>query len=310
MDDRRFRFGVHSSAPTSARDWTELARQAEGLGYDILTMADHLVDHMSIGPALATAAAATTSLRVGSVVHCNDFRHPVMLAKELATIDLLSDGRLEYGLGAGWMTSEYEAMGINHDPAPVRLDRLEESIAIIGGLMRGNVVEHGGSHYAVSQVSLSPQPVQTPPPMMLGGGGKRMLSIAARHGDIVGINFSLGAGAISAGVGADGTAERTDRKLEWVRHAAGDRYDTIEIQSRVHHTNITSDREAGTAAARSLGFTHDEAIASPHVLVGTTAQIVELLIERRERWDMSYITINATSLTEFAPVVASLSSTA
>ena len=307
MHDRRFRFGVHSSAPASARDWTELARQAEGLGYDILTMADHLVDHMSIGPALATAAAATTTLRVGSVVHCNDFRHPVMLAKELATIDLLSDGRLEFGLGAGWMTSEYEAMGINLDPAPIRLDRLEESVAIIGGLMRGDVVEHRGHHYTVNQVSLSPQPVQTAPPMMLGGGGKRMLSIAARHGDIVGINFSLGAGAISAGVGADGTAERTDRKLAWVRAAAGDRYDTIEIQSRVHHTTVTSDRESGTTAAQSLGFTHDEALASPHVLVGTTDQIIELLTERRERWDMSYITVNATSIADFAPVVAALS---
>lgn len=304
MTTHPFRFGVQSSAPMGPQEWSELARTAENLGYDILTMADHLVDHLAIGPALTAAALATTTLKVGSVVHCNDFRHPVMLAKELATIDLLSEGRLEYGLGAGWMRSEYDAMGIAYDRPGVRLDRLEETLAIVPPLLSGARVTHHGEHHQITDVRLDPAPVQTPPRLFIGGGGRRMLGIAARHADVVGLNFNLNAGQISPDLGPDGTAARTDEKIAWIRSAVGS--NTPEIQTRVHHTSVHDDEVAATAGARRLGLDTEAALDSPHVLAGPVTGLIDTILARRERWGVNYLTVNATSMHELAPVVAAL----
>jgi len=312
MSNSPFRFGVQSSAPTSSKQWkqwNDLARAAESLGYDCLTIADHMDDHMAIGPALAAAAAATTTLRIGSMVYCNDFRHPIMLAKELATIDLLSDGRLEYGLGAGWMLDDYETMALQYDRPGLRLDRLCEAVELIAGLLSGRTVEHRGTYYSTAAYRLSPQPVQLPPPLFIGGGGKRMLSIAARCADIVGINFKLDVGAFDSSIGVDGTASRTDTKLKWIQDAAGDRWDSLEIQARVHHCAVVEDLNAATAGVERFGFDHRTALESPHVLVGSVAAIVDQLHRRRDRWSISYLTINATEMHKFAPVVEALRGT-
>ncbi len=306
-----FRFGIQAGGPADARGWAELARKAEDLGVSTFTMADHLDDQLGPIAGLMAAAAATTTLRVGALVFCNDYRHPVVLAKEAATIDVLSGGRLELGIGAGWMTSDYEQSGIALDPAGTRIDRLEEALAVIGGLFADGPVTHHGRHYQVTDLEGTPKPVQQPgPPILIGGGGKRVLSLAARRADIVGINVNLAGGVIDASVGPDATLEATDEKIAWVREAAGGRFDQIELQVRVHLATITDDRD-GLAAAMgpALGLSPEAALASPHALAGTVDQVVEQLQERRDRWGISYIGLSADSLDEMAPVIERLAGT-
>ena len=192
---RGFRFGVQASRATTAKEWADLARRAEAHGYDVLTMPDHFTDQLAPVPALMAAADATTDLRVGALVFDNDYKHPVVLAKELATIDLLSEGRLEIGLGAGWMISDYEESGIPYDSPKVRIDRFVEGLRVIKGTMGDGPFSFSGDHYTVTNYNGQPKPLQKPcPPVLIGGGGKRVLSIAAREADIVGINGTLHAG--------------------------------------------------------------------------------------------------------------------
>lgn len=303
-----FRFGIQAGGPADARGWAELARKAEDLGVSTFTMADHLDDQLGPIAGLMAAAAATTTLRVGALVFCNDYRHPVVLAKEAASIDVLSDGRLELGIGAGWMTSDYEQSGIPLDPAGERIDRLEEALAIVKGLFADGPVTHHGEHYRVTGLEGTPKPVQKPgPPILIGGGGKRVLSLAARTADIVGINVNLAGGVIDANVGPDATVEATDQKIAWIRDAAGDRFEKLELQVRVHLASITDDRDAlAEAMGPALGLTPEAALASPHALAGTVNQVIEQLEQRRERWGISYIGISADSLDDMAPVIARL----
>lgn len=306
-----FRFGIQAGGPADARGWAELARKAEDLGISTFTMADHLDDQLAPIAGLMAAADATTTLRVGALVFCNDYRHPVVLAKEAATIDVLSGGRLELGIGAGWMATDYEQSGIALDPPGERIDRMEEALAILKGLFGDGPVSHDGEHYSLTALEGTPKPVQTPgPPILIGGGGKRVLTIAAREADIVGINVNLAGGKIDTRVGPDATVEATDQKIEWIREAAGDRFDQIELQVRVHIANVTDDRKGlASIIGPSLGLSPEAALASPHALAGTVDQIVEQLQERRERWGISYIGISASSLDEMAPVVARLTGT-
>ena len=227
---RPFRFGVQAAAPPPGTSWPELARTVEGLGYSTLTVSDHLDDQYAITPALMAAADATTVLRVGSLTYCNDYRHPVVLAKEAATLDLLSGGRLELGLGAGWMTTDYAQSGIGLDPPGARIERLAEALDIVTGLWSDSPCTVEGRHYAVRGLVGHPKPVQQPgPPILVGGGGRRLLTLAARRADIIGLNIALGAGRIDESAGPSATDQATRDKIGWIRDAAGDRFDQIEL---------------------------------------------------------------------------------
>jgi probable F420-dependent oxidoreductase len=305
---RPFRFGVQASTAVDARAWVALARNIESLGYSTLTMPDHFDDQLAPVPALMAAAAATETLRVGALVWDNDYKHPIVLAKELATIDVLSGGRLEIGLGAGWLATDYEKSGIPYDSNKVRVDRFEEGLAVIKAAMSGEAFSFDGSHYRVTDLTGTPRPVQSPcPPVLVGGGGKRVLSIAARHADIVGINGTLSAGAVGPEAIATMTAAAVDQKVAIVRETAGPRLDHLEFNIRAFLVRITDDRDA--AVEQIAGFVQvDPSMVreSPFVLIGTPAQIVEDLLRRRERWGFSYVIVGADDVEPFVPVVAEL----
>ena len=308
-----FRFGVQcSSLPSVDRgSWSELARACEDLGYSTLTVADHLDDQLAPVPALMAAADATATLRLGALVFCNDYRHPVVLAKEAATLDVLSGGRLELGLGAGWMTTDYEQAGIPLDPAAVRVDRLAEGITVIKRLLADEPCSFAGEHYRVTDLDGLPKPVQRPhPPILVGGGGKRVLTLAGREADIVGINVNLAKGMIDESAGPNATVEATDEKVAWVRDAAGDRWGHIELQVRVHLAVITDDRAGmAEALAPAFGLTPAQALNSPHQLCGSVDEVVDDLLARRERFGISVIGLSLDALHSFAPVVARLAGT-
>jgi len=307
---RIFRFGVMAPRAESAAQYREIATKAEALGYSTLYVPDHFVDHpLGPFPAMAMAAEAAPTLRVGSLVFGNDYRHPVVLARDAATLDLLSDGRLELGLGAGWMTVDYEKAGIALDPPAVRIDRLEEALAIVKGLFADGPFSFTGKHYTITDLDGQPKPVQKPgPPIVIGGGGKRVLSYAAREADIVGINANLRSGRAddpSSAVSLNPVS--TDDKIGWVREAAGDRYDDIEIQALVGFQMFTDDaRGLAEAMAPAFDTTPDEVLESPIALVGTIDDMVEQLERRRERWDMTYHVVGHDHLDAFAPVVERL----
>lgn len=308
---RPFRFTIQASRLGHPDELRPLARKAEDLGVSTLTVADHLDDQVAPIAAMMAVADATTTLRVGSLVFCNDYRHPVVLAKEAATIDVLSGGRLEFGIGAGWMTEDYEASGITMDRPGVRIGRLEEALEIITSLWTDDVTDHEGDHYRVTGLVGLPKPVQAPrPPIVIGGGGPRVLALAGRHADIVGLNPTLTAGVIDAAAGPSATAAATEEKIAIVRAAAGDRFDRIELQTRIHLAIVTDDPDAMYELfAGGFGLTADEARNSPHALCGTVEQIVEDLQARRERFGISTIGLSASSLDDMAPVIARLAGT-
>ncbi len=305
---RPFRFGVMAATARSSADWVETARTAEGLGYSTLLMPDHFGGQLSPIAALATAAAVTDSLRVGALVFANDFRHPAVLAKETATLDLLSDGRLEVGVGAGWMTEDYTRTGIPHDRPGLRIDRMIEAVAVLRGLWGDEAFSFDGEHYTITEMNGFPKPVQAAgPPIIVGGGSPRVLSTAARLADIVGVNPNVGAGTVGPEAIASMSADATDEKLGWIRTAAGDRLDDIEISILKFVTIVTDDRD--TVAAKvggAMGMDAPTLLASPHTIVGSVDQVVDELIEQRERWHGSYVTVQSDALESFAPVVAAL----
>jgi probable F420-dependent oxidoreductase len=308
--DRRFRFGVAVTTASSGDQFAEIARRAEAFGYSTLFVPDHFVDHpLAPMPALAAAAAVTSTLRVGPLMLGNDYKHPVVLAREAATLDVLSNGRLELGIGAGWMTADYEKAGIPLDPPRVRIRRLEESITILKGLFADGPFSFSGEHYTVTELDGMPKPLQQPhPPFIIGGGGPKILGVAAREAAIVGINAFLRAGEPTATESVRSlTPAATDQKVEWLRAAAGDCFDELELQTLVGFVLSTDDRASiGQGMAAAFGVEPEEALAAPVTLVGTQDQMIETLEERRERWKMSYIVVPSESLELFAPVVARL----
>ncbi|HET6835640.1 MAG TPA: TIGR03621 family F420-dependent LLM class oxidoreductase [Acidimicrobiales bacterium] len=307
---RPFRFGVQLSRADTGADWAELARKAEGLGYSTLFVPDHFGDQLSPAVALTAAADATTELRVGPLVLDNDYRHPVVTAKEMASIDRLSGGRLELGIGAGWMSSDYEQAGIAMDPPGVRIDRLEEALDVLEGLFGPGPFSYQGKHYRISGLEGLPKPVQQPdgPPVLIGGGGRRVLSLAARRADIVGVNPAIRSGHTDRAAAEDGAAAVTDQKLEWVRHAAGDRYDDIEINMLVFACVVTDDRASVIEAMAPLFGVSPEVVGDhPHAWVGTIDRICDDLVARRERWDASYLVVQGPeAMDAAAPIVARL----
>ncbi|HEX4821148.1 MAG TPA: LLM class F420-dependent oxidoreductase [Acidimicrobiales bacterium] len=310
---RPFRFGVQCSTPPdySATAWAELARTVEDLGYSVLTVADHFDNQYAPVPALMAAADATTTLRVGALVLCTDYTHPVVIAKEAATLDLLSDGRFELGLGAGWMTTDYEQAGIPLDPPGTRIQRLEEAVQVIDGLWRDEPCTFHGNHYDVTALEGRPKPVHQPrPPILIGGGGRKVLSLAARHADIVGLNIDLRRGVIDTGAGPNATDAATEQKLDWIRDAAGPRFESLELHVRVHLAAVTDDRATmADALGPAFGLTPEQALRSPHALAGTVDEIADDLVERRDRWGISYIGVGLDALHELAPVVARMAGT-
>lgn len=308
---RPFRFATHSYATTRAGLIDE-ARKAEDQGYSTLVFADHLSAPLALIPAMVTAAEATTTLRVGSYVFGNDFRHPVQLARDTATIDLLTDGRLEVGIGTGWMAADYTQAGLVLDAPRVRVDRLEEAIQVLKGAWQGEPFSFDGTHYQTDAMTGKPSPVQLPhPPLLIGGGSKRMLSIAAREADIVSVNART-----TATGGLDFTsltAEATEQKIAWVREAAGERFGEIELNLVCVAVTITDDRrrtaEEGQRAYGLQGImTVEQIMDMPGAFSGSVEQIVEQMLERRQRYGFSYFTALRGG-DALAPVVTRLAGT-
>jgi probable F420-dependent oxidoreductase len=306
-----FRFGVQLSNASSGTAWRDLARTVEGLGYSTLFLPDHFEEQLAPLVALTVAAEATTELKVGSLVFGNDYRHPMVLAKEIATLDLLSGGRVEFGIGAGWQTTDYERSGIPNDPPGVRISRMAESLAIMKSLWSTGACTFAGDHYTITGAVGAPLPFQRPhPPIIIGGGGRRVLGIAAREADIVGVNPSLAAGYIGPEVLESASAEYYDQRVSWIREAAGERFDDLELQVLTFLVQIVPDREEATERlAQALGVAASQIDGSPVALIGTVDQITERLIERRERFGFSYVVVHEGEMDAFAPVVAALAGT-
>jgi len=303
-----FRFGVNVWRAGSRAEWADKARKLEDLGYSVLTVPDHLTDLFAPMPALVSAAEATKSLRVGTNVLNNDLRHPVLVAREAATVDLLTDGRFQLGLGAGHMKSEYDQTGLGFDSGGTRVERLAEAVTIVKGLFAGEPVTFAGRYYRVTSHQSYPPPVQRPhPPILIGGNGRHILALAACEADIValtGITFSQG------GTGRDFsgfTAEGTDERLRWIRETAGERFARLELNALIQRVIVTDDRvKAAEDLARQWPLTPQDVLRCPFVLLGTVAEIAETLRERRERWGISYYVVFEPVMDVFAPVVARL----
>ena len=304
-----FRFGINARDAKSRAEWQDKARKIEALGYSVLLVPDHLWPVLAPIPALLSAAAATTTLRVGTNVINNDLRHPVVLARETATVDLLTDGRLELGLGAGYVRSEYDQAGLRFDRGGIRVERLAESVTIIKGLLGGTEVNFAGQHYRVTGHKIHPLPFQQPhPPIMIGGNGPRLLTLAAKEADTVnftGITFARG------GAEHDMSAWKVpaiDERTRLVREAAGARFDRLELSAQIQRVIVTENR---LQAAEELVETWQQLTAadileSPYVLIGTVDEMVEALHARRERWGLSYFVTFDPLMETLAPIVARL----
>lgn len=301
-----FRFGVTAPTVLSGPAWVERVRRIEQLGYSIVHVPDHFRDQLAPVPALTAAAVATTRLRVGSLVFSNDFRHPVVLAKEAATLDVLSGGRFELGLGSGWLRQEYDQAGIPFDAPGTRIERLAESVAIVKGLLAGERVTFTGRYYAIAGLEGRPHPVQRPhPPILIGGGGRRTLSLAAREASIVGLvpRARRDGGGLDR---ADFGEAALRQKVEWVRAAGGDRFEALELHALIQAVVVSDRRTAAEQLASRFSVPPELLLESPYVLAGTVDEICETVRQRRERYGISYLTVFDRDLEAFAPVVARL----
>ncbi|HMC52141.1 MAG TPA: TIGR03621 family F420-dependent LLM class oxidoreductase [Acidimicrobiales bacterium] len=309
---RPFRFAVQTSSAPDAKTWRQRARDAESMGYSTLYIPDHFGEQWGPLVGLTVAAEATERLNVGALVFDNDYRHPVVLAKEAATLDVVSEGRFELGIGAGWLRSDYEQSGLPYDRPGVRIERLAESLAIMKALWTDGKASFSGEHYTVTDAIGDPRPHTRPHPRVcIGGGGRRVLSLAAREADIVGFNATLTAGYVGPEAAATATAEQFDQRVAWVRQAAGERLGQIELQCHTSFVAVTEDRRSfAEDLAPAFEITVEEALEIPLVLVGTIEQMCEQLIERRERYGFSYWVVSSDSGMEaFAPVVERLAGT-
>ena len=275
----------------------------------MLTMPDHFTDQLAPVPALMSVADATTKLRVGALVWDNDYKHPVVLAKELATMDMLSDGRLELGIGAGWMISDYEQSGIPYERAGLRIDRMIEGIDVMKGCFAQGAFSYAGKHYTITNYDGLPKPLQAPcPPILIGGGGKRVLTYAAQVADIIGINATMSAGAVGPEAISTMTAEAVDGKVDIIRDTAGDRFNHVEMNIRAFLVNITDDAAGAISRlAKGMGVEESMVAETPFALMGPPSKLIEDLIARRERWGFSYVIVGGEDVEKFAPVVAALS---
>jgi len=281
-----------------------LARQIESLGYHTLVMPDHFGARFALAPALVLAAEATSRLRVGSLVYDNDFRHPALLAQEVASIDLLTDGRFEFGLGAGWLKSEYDAAGLPFDDGGTRVARMAEALHVVKALFSATSVTYEGRFYRLTDLTGGAKPKQAPhPPVLIGGGGRRLLTLAAQEADIISImprSRRDGSGLEDA----DASPEAFTRKVAWIRDAAGNRFSAIELNTLVQ-TVVITDRahEAAARLAKEYVMEVDQVFETPLVLIGSVDQIAEALEQRRERLGLSYITVFEKDLENLGKVI-------
>lgn len=322
MTSRVLRFGVQAFAPSSPDEWRDFARRAEDLGYSALHLADHYIgpgpaleatNHpvqvIAAIPAMAVAAEATEEIRIGCRVLCVDYHQPVVLAKELATIDWFAGGRLEIGLGAGWLEAEYAAMGVPFDAAGVRVDRLAETVQVVRACYSAAPVDVAGAHVRVGGFTAVPEP-PGPARIMIGGGSPRVLRLAGERADIVSLNFDNRSGRIGPEGFASGTAARCDEKIAWVREGAGDRFDDLELEIASYLTIVTDARDDVLASmAPMFGLTPRDLAEHGHALIGSIAEIADAIVERRDRTGVSYVTVGADTLEAFAPVVERLRGT-
>ena len=285
------------------------ARHVEALGYHTLVMPDHFGARFALAPALVLAAEATSRLRVGSLVYDNDFRHPALLAQEVATIDLLTDGRFEFGLGAGWLKSEYDAAGMPFDDGGTRVERMAEALHVVKTLFTATPLTYQGRHYRLTGLTGSAKPAQQPhPPILIGGGGRRLLTLAGKEADIISVmprSKRDGSGLEDADV----SPEAFTRKVGWIRDAAGNRFARIELNTLVQTVVITDHPRAGAEPlAKEYQIDAEQVFETPLVLIGSVDQIVKTLEQRRERFGLSYITVFEKDLENMARVIGRLRS--
>ena len=297
-------FTVQLTSAASAGEWRALCRRAETTGYAGISISDHFSAQLAPIPALAAAAAITERVRLGFNVLANDFRHPAMLAKELATIDVLSEGRLVAGIGAGWMTQDYHATGIALDRPGLRIERLEEAVAILRGLWSDGPFSFAGTHYRINELDGLPKPVQKPPPVLIGGGAPRVLGLAGRVADVVGIALDNRSGAVGTHTWQSARVASTQDKLSWIAKGAEGRATPPRISVRVLHVAVTDDRARAAADfAAASGLDADEALTSPHALIGTVDEIVADLRSRQQRLGLSDYVVSQSALDALAPVL-------
>ncbi len=306
-----FRFGAVTSQIRTKQVLQETARQLEDSGFSTMLLTDHLgEDRLSAIPALVCAADATTTLRVGSIVLNNDLRHPAVLAGEIATVDVVTDGRFELGIGAGWEKEDYDRAGIQLDPAPVRIRRMEESINILTAFFSGDVVNFSGEFYTVTDMPAVPRPMQKPrPPILVGGGGKLVLGVAGRCADIIGVHLP----ATKDGTGQDfnsATPDDVEKRIGWIKAAAGDRISSIELCQNVFEVTVTDDRRAAAKpVAERFGISEDVVLSSPYFLFGTEDQIADQLNQNRERFGISYLILPMRTVENMNTIVKKLAGT-
>ena len=318
---RPFRFGVQSFNAESGADWRDKARRAEDLGYSALHLADHIlgpgpalektnhpVQNIAAVPAMAFAAAATDTLKIGCRVFCVDYRLPVVLVKEAMTLDLLSDGRLELGLGAGWLEEEYHALGIEFDTPGRRIERLHNVVLAIKAYAHDGRVDVANDDVRWRDFEGLPKSIQKPhPPIMIGGGAPKILGLAGREADIASLNFNNRAGIIGPEGVRLSTAEETAKKIGWIRDGAQGRFDDVEIEIGAYFTFVVDDAASIVGNfASSFGLSEDEIRAHPHGLFGGVETIKEELARRRESYGISYVTVGENAMEAFAPIVADL----
>lgn len=314
-----FRFGVQSFNAQSGEAWASRVQRAEELGYSAFHLADHLlgpgpaleksnhpVQNLAAIPAMAYAAAVTSTILIGCRVFCIDYYNPVVLVKSAMTIDMLSGGRLEFGLGAGWLQDEYAAIGLRLDPPAQRIDRLSDVLEGIKAFRREGHANIANETLNWSDFEGVPKPTSKPP-IMIGGGSPRVLRLAGREADIVSLNFNNRAGIIGPDGMQTSTEEETRKKLHWIREGAGDRFDDLEIEIGAYFT-VVMDDPAPVLAGFAQMFEVEEAEMAhhPHALIGGVDVICDELERRRELFRISYVTIGADVMEAFAPVVERL----
>ena len=307
-----FHFLADGRAAVLGKELAEKARRAESIGFHALVVPDHLIDQMSPVPVMTAIAAATERLRVAAFVFNNDLRHPAVLAQDLASLDLLSNGRLDVAIGAGWNKPEYDAIGLPFDPTPVRQARLEESVAVLKGCFGEGPFSFSGEHYTITDYDAVPKPVQKPhPPFFIGGGGRRTLALAGREADIVGLAPRIGRGRVVDPRSL--TFEATAEKIDWVREAAGDRFDRLEFNAYPSGWPITVTDDLHGEASRVIDslkkrtgveLTEAEILDSPHVFIGSIERLAEKFQGLRERLGISSFMVG--EIDELAPVVERL----